>query len=297
MKWTPFRPALVCLTLASVSLAQSGDPSALRPADVIDVVVLGQPSLSADFVVDKDGGINYPLIGRVEAAGLSPSELAAKLQSLLGAGFIRRPEVNVRVKEYRSRPVMVLGEVAKPGIYSLKGDRSLITILAAAGGLASNAGHEVMVARPPLGSEAQAIEQFSSVPIVPGLSDVARLPNADELPPGALEGSDVFKASFRELMKGNAEENVILEGGDLIYVPRAAQIFVSGQAARPASFKFIDGMTVQDALQLAGGISERGSIKRLKIVRFEDGKRREIKAQLTDLLQPGDTLQVGERFF
>ena len=297
MKWTPFRPALVCLTLASVSLAQSGDPSALRPADVIDVVVLGQPSLSADFVVDKDGGINYPLIGRVEAAGLSPSELAAKLQSLLGAGFIRRPEVNVRVKEYRSRPVMVLGEVAKPGIYSLKGDRSLITILAAAGGLASNAGHEVMVARPPVGSEAEAIEQFSSVPIVPGLSDVARLPNAGELPPGALKGSDVFKASFRELMKGNAEENVILEGGDLIYVPRAAQIFVSGQAARPASFKFIDGMTVQDALQLAGGISERGSIKRLKIVRFEDGKRREIKAQLTDLLQPGDTLQVGERFF
>ncbi len=297
MKWTLFRLALVCSTLASVSLAQTSDPSALRPADLIDVVVLGQPSLSADFVVDKDGGINYPLIGRVEAAGLSPSDLARKLQALLGAGFIRRPEVNVRVKEYRSRPVMVLGEVAKPGIYSLTGDRSLITILAEAGGLASNAGHEVMVARPPAGSEALAIEQFSSVPIVPGLSDVARLPNEDELPPGALKGSDIFKASFRELLKGNAEQNVILEGGDSIYVPQAAQIFVTGQATRPGSFKFIDGMTVQDALQLAGGTSDRGSIKRLKIVRFEDGKRREVKVQPTDLLQPGDTLNVGERFF
>lgn len=294
----PFPEAvLACLVLASVSLAQTGDPSALRPADLINVVVLGQPSLSADFEIDKEGGIDYPLIGRVEAAGLSPSALADRLQSLLGAGFIRRPEVSVRVKEYRSRPVMVLGEVAKPGIYYLKGDRSLVTILADAGGLASNAGHEVAVARPPIGSEAEAIEKFSSVPIVPGLSDVARLPNADELPPGALVGSDVFKASFRELMKGNAEQNVILEGGDLVYVPKAAQIFVTGQAARPTTLKFIDGMSVQDALQLAGGISERGSIKRLRIVRFEDGKRNEVKAELTDLLEPGDTLQVGERFF
>lgn len=288
---------LLGLSAAPLGRAQTGQPVALRPADVLDVVVLGQPSLSANFTIDKDGGIDYPLIGRVEAAGLSPEDLAKRIQSMLGAGFIRRPEVSVRVKEYRSRPVMVLGEVARPGIYSLKGDRSLITMLAEAGGLGSNAGHEVIVARPPEGSEAQAIEQFSSVPIVPGLSDVARLPNADELPPGALPGSDIFKASFRELMKGNAEENVILEGGDLIYVPRAAQIFVTGQAARPAALKFIDGMTVQDALQLAGGISERGSIKRLKIIRFEEGKRHEIKAQLTDLLQPGDTLQVGERFF
>jgi polysaccharide biosynthesis/export protein len=98
-------------------------------------------------------------------------------------------------------------------------------------------------------------------------------------------------------MKGNAEQNVILEGGDIVYVPKAAQVFVSGQAARPGSFRFIDGMTVQDALQLAGGISDRGSMKRLKVVRFEAGKRREVKVQLMDLLKPGDTLTVGERFF
>lgn len=277
--------------------AQTPDPNALRPADLIDVVVLGQPSLSADFVIDKDGGINYPLIGRVEAAGLTPGDLAKRLQTQLGAGFLKRPEVSVRVKEYRSRPVLVLGEVAKPGIFSLKADRSLLALLADAGGLTSNAGHELVVARPPEGSERAAIDQFASMPIVPGLSDVARMPDPDELPPGALPGSDMFRASFRELMKGNAEQNVMLEGGDIVYVPRAAQIFVTGQAARPASFKFIDGMTVQDALQLAGGVSERGSLKRLKIVRFEGGKRNEVKAKLTDLLKPGDTLNVGERFF
>ncbi|MEO8358708.1 MAG: polysaccharide biosynthesis/export family protein [Vicinamibacteria bacterium] len=291
-----FSVFLLAILVAPVG-AQTSDPNALRAADVIDVVVLGQPSLSADFVIDKDGGINYPLIGRVEAAGLTPSDLAKKLQAQLGAGFLKRPEVSVRVKEYRSRPVLVLGEVAKPGIFPLRSDRSLLALLSDAGGLTGNAGHEVLVARPPEGSERAAIDQFSSMPIVPGLSDVARLPDADELPPGALPGSDVFRASFRELMKGNAEQNVMLEGGDIVYVPRAAQIFVTGQAARPASFKFVDGMTVQDALQMAGGASERGSMKRLKIVRFEGGKRKEIKAQLTDLLKPGDTLNVGERFF
>ncbi|MBX7184729.1 MAG: polysaccharide export protein [Vicinamibacteria bacterium] len=289
--------ALLCLFLAHGTGAQTADSSALRAADVIDVVVLGQPTLSGDFTLDKDGVISYPLIGRVEAAGLSPGDLAKKLQGLLGAGFIKRPEVSVRVKEYRSRPVLVLGEVLKPGIYSLKGDRSVLTTLSDAGGLTSNAGHEFLVARPPEGSESAAIEQFSSMPLVPGLSDAVRLPDADSLPPGAIAGSDVFRASFRELMKGNAEQNVILEGGDIVYVPKAAQIFVTGQAARPAAFKYVDGMTVQDALQLAGGISDRGSIKRLKIIRFEAGKRKEVKAELTDLLKPGDTLNVGERFF
>jgi polysaccharide biosynthesis/export protein len=296
MMWSTLR-TLMLLCLAASAAAQAVDPSTLRPADVVDVVVLGHPTLSAEFTLDKDGVITYPLLGKVEAAGLGAADLAKKLQTLLGNGFIRRPEVSVRVKEYRSRPVLVIGEVARPGVFALKEDRALLTILAEAGGLSSNAGHEVLVARPPEGREATAIEQFSSTPILPGLSEVAPAASSEELPPGALEGSDVFRASFRELMKGNAEQNVILEGGDVVFVPRAAQIFVTGQAARPASMKYREGMTVQEALQNAGGISERGSLKRLKVIRFEGGKRREIKVQLTDLLKPGDTLNIGERFF
>ena len=166
MKWLNPRLSILCL-VASIAGAQSPDPAALRAADVIDVVVLGQPSLSSDFVIDKEGAITYPLLGRVEVGGLTPPDVAKKLQSLLGAGFIRRPEVSVRVKEYRSRPVLVIGEVARPGIFPLKGDRSLLTILAEAGGLSSNAGHEVVVARPPEGRESVAIEQFSSMPYFP----------------------------------------------------------------------------------------------------------------------------------
>lgn len=297
MKCRAFCLSVFLAFLAPLASAQTPPSSALRPADVIDVVVLGQPALSGDFVVEKDGFIAYPLIGRVEVAGLGPDEVAKKLQTRLSGDFIRRPEVSVRVKEYRSRPILVLGEVANPGIHFLTGDRSLLAMLKVAGGLSSNAGHELVIARPPEGQEAVAIEQFSSMPVVPGLTDVARLPENEELPPGAIEGSDIFRASFKELLKGNAEQNAILEGGDLVYVPRAAQIFVTGQAARPSNLKFVDGLTVQDALQMVGGASERGSMKRLKIIRFEGGKRKEIKARLTDVLKPGDTLHIGERFF
>jgi polysaccharide export outer membrane protein len=297
MKW--FAPGLVLfsLALASSLSGQTGDAIALRPTDLIDVVVLGQPSLSADFVIDKDGGISYPLLGRVEVAGLVPAEVAKKLQTLLGAGFIRRPEVSVRVKEYRSQPVLVLGEVVRPGIVSLRGDRSVLTMLTAAGGLTPGAGHELVVARPPEGSESLAIERFTSVPVVPGLTDQTRPTETEDLPPGAIKGSDIFRATFRELARGNAEQNVILESGDLVYVPKAAQVFVAGQVARPGPLRYLDGMTVQDALQAAGGITERGSIRRLKVIRFEEGKRREIKAKVLDVLKPGDTVSIGERFF
>lgn len=287
----------VALVFAGSSAKAQDATTPVRAADVLDVVVLGQPSLSGDFVVDKDGAIGYPLLGKVPVSGLPPAEIASKLQSLLGNGFLKRPEVSVRVKEYKSRPVMVLGEVMKPGIYSLKGDRALLTMLAEAGGITGNAAHQLVVARPPEGSEGLAIEKFSTIPLVPGLTDATRPVELDELPPGALPGSDTFKASFRDLLKGDAEANVILEGGDLVYVPKAAQLFVTGQAVRPGSLKFVDGMTVQDLLQAVGGITERGSIKRLKIIRFEGGKRVEVKAQLTDVLKPGDTLNVGERFF
>jgi polysaccharide export outer membrane protein len=297
MKWYPPRFLLLSLAFASSSSGQTAESIAVRPTDLIDVVVLGQPSLSADFVIDKDGTIAYPLLGRVEVAGLAPADVAKKLQTLLGAGFIRRPEVSVRVKEYRSQPILVLGEVVRPGIVSLRGDRSVLTMLTAAGGLTPGAGHELVVARPPEGSESLAIEQFNNVPMVPGLIDQALPSEGDELPPGAIKGSDTFRATFRELAKGNPEQNVILESGDLVYVPKAAQVFVTGQVARPGPLKYVDGLTVQDVLQLVGGVTDRGSMRRIKVVRFENGKRRETKAQLSDVLKPGDTLNVGERFF
>jgi polysaccharide biosynthesis/export protein len=87
----------------------------IGPGDVVQVAVLGQPSFSGDFTVDGEGIIPYPFLGKVKASALSPAELERKLVTLLSDGYLRRPQVSVFVKQYRSQRVHVIGEVKNPG--------------------------------------------------------------------------------------------------------------------------------------------------------------------------------------
>jgi polysaccharide export outer membrane protein len=100
-----------------------------------------------------------------------------------------------------------------------------------------------------------------------------------------------------ELQVGAPGLDVVLRAGDTIFVPRAAQVYVTGAVTRPGTFRHEPGMTVLQALTLAGGVSARGSEGRAKVVRIEDGKKTERKVKPTDLLEPEDRLEVPERFF
>ncbi len=90
---------------------------------------------------------------------------------------------------------------------------------------------------------------------------------------------------------------MLLQNGDTVSVPAAAQFFVSGHVVRPGAYRYKAGLTVFQALTQAGGVTERGSSKRVRIVRMIAGKQKEVKAKLTDAVQPEDTLEVLERFF
>ena len=99
------------------------------------------------------------------------------------------------------------------------------------------------------------------------------------------------------MLSGNPAKNMELLPNDTIYFPRAANIYVTGYVFRPGPIRYQEGLTVFQALTLAGGVTEKGSQK-VKIVRVVDGKPTEIKGtKLTDLLQPEDTIKVPERFF
>ena len=74
-------------------------------------------------------------------------------------------------------------------------------------------------------------------------------------------------------------------------------MFVGGQVKTPGAYAVEPGTTVLQVLSLAGGVTDRGSDSRIKILRTVNGKKIEIKAKLTDIVQPGDTIIVGERFF
>ena len=102
---------------------------------------------------------------------------------------------------------------------------------------------------------------------------------------------------LREVRSGFPDKDVRLQIGDTIYFPRAAQVYMTGHVARPGSYRFDENMTVFQALALAGSVTERGSMKRVRVVRMVDGRRKELSLKLTEVLEPEDTIHVPERFF
>jgi len=305
-------PARVALLAALLLAAPAGGADyEIGPGDVLKVVVLGQAEMSGEFRVDPEGMINYPILGKIKASGHSALEVERKLTLLLADGYLRRPQVTVTVAEYASQKVFVTGEVSRPGAWALKADRSLLALLSELGPLGPNAGHEVIVIRPPAAGPAEATADTPAAPPAEGgegeappdasstttTTTVPAAPDAATALPFAVPGAEVFRISLLELQSGNPEKNLPLQAGDTVYVPKAAQVYVMGSVARPGALRYQEGMTVLQALTLAGGVTERGSAGRTKVIRIVDGKKVEKKVKPTDLVQPEDTLSVPERFF
>ena len=273
--------------------ALPADDYEIGPGDGLKLVVLGQAEMTGSFTVDTEGMVNFPILGKIKASGNTTLELERKITVLLADGILKRPQVTVTVGEYGSQKVFVTGEVQRPGQYSLKADRSLLALLGDVGALGPNVGHEVIVVRPPAGGAAAA----ETVAAPEAASEPAPAPSPIPGLPFVAPGSEVFRVSLLELQSGNPERNIRLSAGDTVYFPKAAQVYVMGSVARPGPYRFQEGMTVLQALTLAGGATERGSAGRTKVIRIVDGKKVERKVKATDLVLPEDTLVVPERFF
>ena len=320
--WRDWLLYLTCaLAVLAAAVLASGPVRAadyeLGPGDVLKVVVVGQAEMTGNFTVDGDGMVNFPILGRVKASQNTALALERKLTVLLADGYLRRPQVTVMVAEYGSQKVFVMGEVQRPGQHALKADRSLLALLSDIGPLGSEVGHEVIVVRPPSGEALDGagppslgVELPKDTQAPEGATPPSTAPRtAPEIPatttppsaipglPFVVPGSEVFRISLLELQSGNPERNIALQAGDTVYFPKAAQVYVMGSVARPGPIRYQEGMTVLQALTLAGGVTARGSAGRTKVVRIVNGKKVEHKAKPTDLVQPEDTLMVPERFF
>lgn len=246
----------------------------LGPGDTIRVTVLNEPDLSGTFRVDVDGSIAYPLLGRVQVRGRTVREVEELLRKLLEDGYVRRPQVTAEIGEYRSRFVHVMGEVRSPGKYPLEGADTLLDVLARAGSLTATASNTVRVLR-------QKDPAAVGTPAVPGAADVTEVLviNLDELKSGKMTGA-----------------NLPLQDGDTILVPPADRFYISGYVRNPGTFVLQPNMTVEQAIAVAGGLSERGSRRGIKIKRLVNGKEVEINATTTTRVQPGDTIIIRARF-
>jgi polysaccharide export outer membrane protein len=266
--------AFVCslLLLGGVSpRAMAQTNYVLGAQDVLNITVLGEDDLSRKYTIEQDGTFTFPLIGRITARGLTLRALEQELKTrLVTGGFLKNPEISVAVDAYQSQRIMVWGQVNNPGEYQLSGDTTLLSALAKAGSVTANAGREAVIVRAakPAGGNGTAAEP------------------------------EIIKIDLHELQEGNLALNIPLRDGDTINVPKAQSVFVSGQVKNPSGYAVEEGMTVLQVLALAGGLTDRGSDRRINIIRTVDGKKKELKGvKLTALVQPGDTIVVGERIF
>lgn len=235
--------------------------------DVLAVTVFGESELSGKYTVEQDGTFTFPQLGRVKAGGLTLRALEQELKTKLADGYLKNPQVAVAVETYRSQRIIVMGEVRTPGEYQLNGEMTLLAALARAGSTTPTAGHEATIVRP------------------------RRNPKAGEDP------SEVIRIDLTDLQAGDMTLNIPLQDGDTINVPKAQSVFVAGQVKNPGAYAVDPGTTVLQLLSLAGGLTDRGSDNRIRIQRVVNGKQSEVGAKLTDVVKPGDTIIVKERFF
>lgn len=106
----------------------------LGPGDVIEVRVFNEPDLSATHQVQANGTVRLPLIGAVQAAGLTPDELTIRIETAYNEKYLNNADVSILIREFTSRKVYVLGQVVKPGPYQFEGRMTVLAAIAQAGG-------------------------------------------------------------------------------------------------------------------------------------------------------------------
>jgi polysaccharide biosynthesis/export protein len=243
------------------------------PDDELKIAVFDEPALSGLMRVDSDGTITFPLVGRVMVLGKTVRGVEDHLKQLLEDGFVNRAQVSVEVAAYKSRHVYILGEVRTGGKYPLQGDVTLLELIALAGSLSATAGNDVVIVRPRAGGSVTG-------------------PTA----PDDAQDAELIRVSLEDLKTGRPSANPTLVDGDTIFVPAAERFYVSGHVRNPGSYVLTRGMTVQQAVTVAGGPTDRGSTRGIKIRRKFGTEYKEITAKLTDPVKADDTIQVRQRF-
>jgi polysaccharide export outer membrane protein len=250
--------------LAAPVLAEENHDYPLGPGDVIRIQVFQNPDLTTETRVSETGVITYPLIGNVEVGGLPISAAEKKVAAALkNGGFVRQPQVNIIVLQMRGNQVSVLGQVNRPGRFPLETLSRVSDMLAIAGGITPTGDDSAII----IGSRDG--KPFRKVVDVAGL-----------------------------YLGERSDEDILLGGGDVIYVHRAPVFYIYGEAQRPGAYRIERGMTIMQALAQGGGHTVRGSEWRLRLHRKNaDGVVEKLSPEMTDTVQPNDIIYVRESIF
>jgi polysaccharide biosynthesis/export protein len=232
--------------------------------------------------VDGDGDIEVPLGGRIHVAGLTAQQTEQEVNRVLSR-YIRHPQIVVSVAEVRSQPVSILGAVNAPGVHQVQGHKTLLEMLALAGGIRQDAGYSVRITRQ---------LAWGCIP----------------LPKAGLDASGRFSVAELNLKKimeaKNPEENIQILPHDVISVPKAEMVYVIGEVRRSGGFVLGEhqSITVLQALSLAEGLNGTADSRHARILRLkrEADQREELAVDVKDVLngkKPDVALQGDDILF
>ena len=232
--------------------------------------------------IDGDGNIQAPLVGRVHVSGLTVQQAEQELDKVLSA-YIRQPQVVVSVAEVRSQPVSILGAVNAPGVHQVQGHKTLLEMLALAGGIRPDAGYSIRITRK---------LEWGCIP----------------LPKAELDASGRFSVAelnLKRIMEAkNPEENIQIFPHDVISVPKAEMVYVIGEVRRSGGFVLGEhqSISVLQALSLAEGLNGAADTRHARILRLkrDADQREELSVDVKDVLggkKPDVALQANDILF
>lgn len=264
-----FRRLWLLVTLvASVGAAQGQGQSGsvdyvLGAGDVVRITVFQSPDLTLEARIAESGVISYPLVGTIKLGGLPVSEAEKRIADGLKSGnFLKLPQVSILVLQIRGNQASVLGQVLRPGRFPLEqANMRLSDLLALAGGIA------------PSGNELVTLS-------------------------GLRAGKAVrVQIDFPTIFSGTTDD-MIVQNGDVVYVDRMPMVYIYGEVQRPGAFRIERGMTMMQALATAGGVTQRGTEKGIRIHRRgPDGKVQVVQPTMDDTVKDNDVVYVRESLF
>ncbi len=228
----------------------------LFDGDMVTLEVVGRQELNGQHRIGPDGRITLPVAGPIKIRNMSREEAAASIMEALKV-YYSNIYVTVRVDDYSSNRVIVIGRVENPGYLQFDTPPSLLEILAKAGGL-------------PLLRKEQVLTRCA-----------------------VIRNDKILWVDLKRLLMGDTSLNVPLQRNDLVYIPDSADtsVFVLGAVNQPGVFRLTPQMSFIDALSQAGGIHKDGNSSELHLIRISKGINREI--DLSDLLEPDPQLNVA----
>ncbi len=230
----------------------------LMPGDVIEVSVFGIDELKdLTGAIDARNKVNLPLVGSVKLGALTLPE-AKKVLEKIFKEYVENPKVSLEVKEYNGYRVSVLGAVNKPDVYSLKGTRTVLDAIALAGGLRRDASKTVILTH-------MEVEKQNSIII-----DLNKL-----------------------IEQWNIMDDLMLYPGDIVYIPKAKNVFVDGFVKHPDAYPMTEPITLSQAISKAGGMLIDADPSKVAIYRKSISGNREIIYANMDEIRNGKQKDIA----